>query len=260
MIYQPELPGRVCRICGYWKPISDFQKNSRCPEGVTYLCRICDNLQSMERYRANRDKRMETMRKHRAEHIEELRVYDRARNKTEHRREYDKQRSRRRRKTTEYREARRQYQSRDKWRSFFREYQKTPQSRAYMRAYRKLHPEQTKAVQIRRRARVRCLPNTFSSRDWIKCLEYWGNSCAVCGRAGDDITLAADHWIPIADPRPDNPGTVPQNILPLCHGKNGCNTLKNDNDPVEWLEKRFGKHKARQILARIEAYFASLKS
>ena len=31
-------------------------------------------------------------------------------------------------------------------------------------------------------------------------------------------------------------------------------------DPMEWLTRKFGKRKAKQIAARIEAYFAWLKA
>jgi hypothetical protein len=65
--------------------------------------------------------------------------------------------------------------------------------------------------------------------------------------------------IPLTDPRPDNPGTVPTNIVPLCHGVDGCNLSKSNGDPIEWLTSRYVPRKAKQILARIQAYFDSLK-
>jgi hypothetical protein len=68
-----------------------------------------------------------------------------------------------------------------------------------------------------------------------------------------------DHWIALSDPRPDNPGTVPTNIVPLCHGIGGCNNRKSNRDPVEFLETEFGVRRARQILTRINAYFAWVK-
>lgn len=104
-------------------------------------------------------------------------------------------------------------------------------------------------------ARKRSLPIAFSSSDWDAALDYWGHQCAVCGRPrGLWHTLAQDHWIPLSDPR--CPGTVPTNILPLCHGEGGCNNSKGNKDPVRWLEERLGRRRAAQKLAEIQAYFA----
>ncbi len=112
----------------------------------------------------------------------------------------------------------------------------------------------------RRRARKRNLPHTFTAQNWQRALDYFGDCCAVCGRPqGLWHTLAADHWIPLSDPRFDNPGTVPTNIVPLCHGEGGCNNRKNNHDPVEWLQSTFGARKAAKILSRIEQYFQWVK-
>lgn len=90
--------------------------------------------------------------------------------------------------------------------------------------------------------------------------EYFDGCCAICGRLPSFWhILAQEHWIPITDPRLDNPGTVVGNMLPMCHsrkdGENGCNNSKSNKDPIVWLVEKFGKRKARRILERIEAYF-----
>jgi hypothetical protein len=126
------------------------------------------------------------------------------------------------------------------------------------------HPEKqgiySKTQQIKRRAFERHLPSAFTPHDWERCLSYWNNSCAVCGRPrGLWHTIAADHWIALSDPRPNNPGTVPTNIIPLCHGIDGCNNSKHDNDATEWLTRKYGRRKAKKILERIQKYFDSLK-
>lgn len=103
-------------------------------------------------------------------------------------------------------------------------------------------------------ARKRSLPIAFSNSDWEDALDYWGYQCAICGRPrGLWHTLAQDHWIPLSDPR--CPGTLPTNILPLCHGEGGCNNSKGNKDPIRWLEERLGKRRAAQKLAQIQAYF-----
>lgn len=112
----------------------------------------------------------------------------------------------------------------------------------------------------RRRARKHSLPDCFTLADWQRALEYFNGCCAVCGRQLNDLfgehTAAMDHWIPLSSP--DCPGTVPTNIVPLCHGVGGCNNSKSNSEPVKWLEWKHGKRKARQIERRINEYFKSL--
>lgn len=127
---------------------------------------------------------------------------------------------------------------------------------AYGLIYRQQNPEIMKAATHRRRARKQDLPDTLTAQDWLNCLEYWNHRCVVCDRPkGLFHTLAMDHWVPLTDPRHDNPGTVPENIIPLCHGIGGCNNSKHNTDPVVWLERKLGKKQAAEKLAEIEAYF-----
>jgi hypothetical protein len=115
--------------------------------------------------------------------------------------------------------------------------------------------------QTRRRARVLNLPDTFMIDDWRYALEYFNGCCAVCGRQLNDLFgehyAAADHWIPISSP--NCPGTIPENMVPLCHGVDGCNNAKSATEPYEWLIRRFGKRKAGQINTRIQAFFATVR-
>lgn len=102
--------------------------------------------------------------------------------------------------------------------------------------------------------RKRELPNVFTAQDWQQALEYWDYKCAVCERPrGLWHTLAQDHWIPLTSP--DCPGTDPTNILPLCHGTNGCNNSKGKQMPDLWLEKKLGRRRAVQKMVEIEQYF-----
>lgn len=120
--------------------------------------------------------------------------------------------------------------------------------------------KQKKVANHRREARKRGLPNTLTTMQWQRALDYFGHRCAICNRSqGLWYTLAADHWIPLTDPRPGNLGTAATNILPMCHSKKGgigtCNLSKGKKDPLEWLYSRFPKKEADAILERIEAYF-----
>lgn len=114
------------------------------------------------------------------------------------------------------------------------------------------------AAKQRYRSRKQKLPDVFSSNDWSIALDYFDNRCAVCERPiGLWHTLAADHWIPLSNS--DCPGTVPTNIVPLCHGTDGCNNSKGSKLPETWLISTFGLRRAKKILSRIQAYFDSLK-
>lgn len=126
----------------------------------------------------------------------------------------------------------------------------TPQKRHY----RRRKPEVKKATEHRRMARKRNLPDTFSDADWLRALEYFGSRCAVCGCPPDDnLKIVPDHWIPLASP--DCPGTVPENIVPLCHGVGGCNNEKQHRPPEVWLTRKFGELQAKQKMAEVWIYF-----
>jgi len=113
----------------------------------------------------------------------------------------------------------------------------------------------------RRRSIKRGLPTKFTVLDWQRAIEYFNGCCAVCGRPLRDLlgshTESMDHWIPLSSP--DCPGTIPANIVPLCHGLGGCNNSKGAKVASVWLTERFGKRGAREVLRRIEAYFEWVK-
>lgn len=130
------------------------------------------------------------------------------------------------------------------------------------RQYQRENLDVFRATFHRRRARKLKLPDTFSTSDWERALNHFDHRCAACGRpVGLWHTLAPDHWIPLS--HPDCPGTVPHNIVPLCHAKAGgqlcCNNTKSNRDAIEWLNATFGKRRAKEIRARVEVFFASLR-
>lgn len=122
----------------------------------------------------------------------------------------------------------------------------------------------TRSVEIhRRKARKLELPDSFTKSDWKRCLKYWDKACCICGRKqGSGFAIAMDHWVPLSDERDDNPGTVPWNIVPMCHARNGasggCNNSKWIKDPVEWLVDYLGAEKAKEKLIEIETYFETV--
>jgi hypothetical protein len=159
------------------------------------------------------------------------------------------------------------YENHEKRKAVQREYENSHRAEraAYERAFYAEHPELKKAKDHRRKARKNALPNTFTGDDWQRCLDYWGNRCAACGREpGEGFVLSPDHWIPLSAKRPDNPGTVATNIVPLCNavngGRGGCNNSKHTSDPFKWLARRFGEEQATEIVQRVEAYFAAVRA
>jgi len=111
-------------------------------------------------------------------------------------------------------------------------------------------------------ARKAGLPYTLTTEQWQHALNYFNGCCAVCERQLNDMfgefTKSADHWIPLSYEGGDNPGTVAENIIPLCHGVDGCNNSKGATLPMEWLQQKFSRYKSKKIIDKIQKYFDSL--
>lgn len=134
--------------------------------------------------------------------------------------------------------------------------QKQPKHRLKKKEYRESEHgrEVFRVAKLRRRARKRQLPDTFTAAEWQMCLDYHYGCCAVCGQQlkdlFGDVVAHADHWIPLASP--DCPGTVAANMICLC---NACNQCKSSRMPMIWLTEFLGERKAKKKLAEIQAYF-----
>jgi hypothetical protein len=133
---------------------------------------------------------------------------------------------------------------------------------ARTRRWMKNNPAKVNIWVHRRLARVNNAPFDFTDKDWQYALDYFNHSCAVCGRpAGFWHTLAKDHWVSLKTP--NNPGTVPSNIVPLCHvtkdGEGACNNSKGMRPAADWLASVYTPKQTRAILARIDAYFATVR-
>lgn len=127
------------------------------------------------------------------------------------------------------------------------------------RAWTKAHPEKANVHTRKRKAAKLRLPSTFTDAERTFCRAYFNYACAVCGKEeGFQWIIGLDHWIPLKSPV--CPGTVALNMIPLCHGKDGCNNKKGRKDPRQWLIEQFGTRKAAKILKKIEAYFAIVKA
>jgi hypothetical protein len=129
-----------------------------------------------------------------------------------------------------------------------------------------LHQRQRRAVrhlihleQAKELNRGHDLPYDFRESDWHYALDYWSGRCAVCGIDPnyDKIILARDHWYPLS--RPFCPGTIPSNIVPLCHGDYGCNNQKSNLDPHTWLIKALGPDEGQRVYDEIDRFLETTR-
>lgn len=240
-------PLKRCTKCGNEFPATTeyfYRKDSNTPVRLRPNCKLChseqvkltrdpDKRREYERKWAanNKEKRRRSSREWRNRNIEEQRKRERAvkRNDPNHSK-----------------------RARD-W-----EKKNPEKKKENRREYAKNNRDKLKSILNRYVARKRSLADDFSEDDWQFALNYFNGCCAVCGRsAGFWHTLAMDHWVPLNNP--DCPGTIPRNIIPLCHGVDGCNNSKHDKSPHEWLTQKYGKKKAGAILNRIHGYFSLVR-
>jgi hypothetical protein len=120
--------------------------------------------------------------------------------------------------------------------------------RQAQRSYRNAHRLRNRL----REKKLRYSVADFSKRDWEHCLAYWDGRCVICGyKGGDQRIICMEHWVPLAK----GGLTDRANILPMCHGLNGCNNSKHASEPTLWLRRKLPDN-AEAILGRIARYFA----
>lgn len=84
---------------------------------------------------------------------------------------------------------------------------------------------------------------------WRRCLEYWNNSCAVCGTKGTkERPIERDHWFV---PNCHGGEYISENIVPLCRS---CNGTKTDRNWSEWLLEKLGEGAIAKT-AEIQQFF-----
>lgn len=251
----PNIPSKRCTKCGQEFPATTeyFEPHKESKDGLRAYCRVCRRAQNKANYQRQPDKFRQKSRKNYSDNAEQRRQ-----EKRDYRAQFPD------REIT----AKKQYyeQHGDRVRKAVSDYRKNnPQKvkESKQKHYRE-NPDQYRAQGERYRARKRNLPADYTKKDWQFALEHFNNRCAVCGRpTGLWHKLVPDHWIPLNDSRADNPGTVPTNIVPLCHsfalGVGGCNNSKKDKDAIVWLIDKFGKRKAKSIKTRIETFFSKVR-
>ena len=230
-----EIPMKKYTTCGDNKSATEFHKHKGKKDGLRSACKECTN-KSNARYREeNKEKVQEINNKYRNSNRDKIR--ERNREYRERNREACIERTKKsiKKNADYYEEYRRNYykENRERLLEEARELQKTHK-------YRKGRVVREQ----RRRALKRSLPNSYSIKDWEKCLEFFGNSCCYCGTEGK---LQQDHFIPVSK----NGGYVPNNIVPSCPS---CNASKNNKDFEDWYKntENFCDRKRDLIYSYIE--------
>lgn len=224
-------PLKRCSKCGVEYPATNeyFRTEKRYSSGLCAQCKNCD--------RAYREANKEYISERRKRHYQKNREHERETN----RRYHDANREQILKRQAEYRKT-------EAFKRSKRKHQYKPE------VYAK-ELQRQKAYNARKRTDGAGL----RSIEWFRAIEYFNGCCAVCGRQLYDLfgehVAAADHWIPFSKGGSSNA----DNIVPLCHGIDGCNNSKKNQMPSKWLVRKFGKRKGAEIEARINAYFDWVK-
>lgn len=271
---------KICRQCRKEKPATDeyFDKRKRSADGLASHCKECVSGQRQKYRQGNQDEIKQKKKAYYTQNKEDI-LQDR---KRRYWADPDRHRLLNRQQYAIYRDERLLYslryrtENRSRLRASQRAYylrnrlKKNEYNRKYREQYhdqlldhnrrwRRNNQEKTRVINRNRSARKRSLPDTLTADRWRSALDYFGGCCVYCGRpAGLFHTMAIEHFVPLSDP--DCPGTTALNCLPACHGQLGCNNQKHTKPAATWLEAKFGKRKAAEILARINAYFEWVKT
>ena len=245
-----DAPLKRCPKCGETKPRIEFGKNKTKRDGLGSYCKQCRAKYRIE----NTDKERERNARYYRENADKLRE--------DHAFYY-------RENADKFRENHARYyrdnaEKLHKYNAAYR-IENPDKIREIQARYLRANPDKARAKDHRRRARKNNLLVQWTDADIHRMLEHWKNCCAVCGQGVEPnnvfYVLAHDHWIPLTSP--ECLGTVPWNMLPLCHSRignaMGCNLSKSNKDPIEWLNSRYSPEQVRAILKRIDKYFASVK-
>lgn len=244
---------KYCKGCKTEKELSEFYNNKREKDGKSFYCKFCMNEKAQQWRVMNPEKLKEGMKR---------------RGKKYYQNHLEKEQERARQKNMRPENVQRRKQKYDSNKEEILESQhlyrlnnldevreKDRKKKARQRA-----SGQDRVWAEKRRARKLSLPDTLTLEQWKHALLYWNNRCAICDREfgkSIDYRCAADHWIPLS--AENCPGTTIDNMIPLCHGKDGCNNSKSTKLPQEWLLKRFGEEKANELLTNVNLYFETVR-
>lgn len=233
---------KVCTKCGLEKTaIADhFSRAKRGKFGLSATCKECDKLYREWFKENNYDKWIASRKKYRDNNKDKAKEY-RERNKERislYQKEYRiRNLEYKKRKDREYNEK-----NADGIRKQRSEYRKKNSNELVRRQtlYARRNKDIVNAINHRRRARERKLPNNMTVNQWKTVKQYFDNRCAYCGK---EKNLQQEHFIPLSK----NGEYEKTNIIPACRN---CNSSKKESDFFEWYPKQdfYSKKREQKIL------------
>lgn len=197
---------KKCSHCKLVKPIDQFNKHARYPDGLQLYCRECQKVSSSESSKRHREHRRIKLTEWRRANPEKYRA-QKKRNYARHP-EHAKTRAKRWRENNPERSLMKALQ----WPK------KNPEKRkTIVKRYRKNHIEEKREKDRLAQKRRRNVPGTHTEEQWLKLCHRYG---FICLRCKEHKELTKDHVFPIGHP---NCTHNIENIQPLC---SVCNSIK----------------------------------
>jgi len=255
---------KICNKCGRELPATleyfNLRKNTPC--GLSSACKDCRNAYSKKYRQENKEKVTEYSKKYYQEKRLDPEFVEKQLNWAKawiaNNQERVKERKKQYRK--ENKDAIKKYtkkyneENRERNRINCKEYNE--KNKQYISKQRKQHREENREEIINRehkkRAKIRNLEHSLTTKQWRQCLKHFNNSCAYCGLTDKENmqkyekALEQDHFIPIAN----NGEYTINNIIPACRG---CNASKRDRDFFEWYPQQeyYSKERENKILKHL---------
>lgn len=192
------MPKKVCNVCKEAKPLAEYHRRKKSPDGLSYTCKECAKARARANYEARREEILKRLRQNYAENADEIKAKTNA--------YYWKNREQCRERASQYREK------------------NAEECRERNRRHYAENKEQYIARRDTRRHKEKKLNNTLTRRQWELIKEFFNHRCAYCGR--ENIQLEREHVVPVSQ----GGGLTVDNIVPACRK---CNNRKGDRTPEE---------------------------
>lgn len=195
-----ELGRKFCGTCDQYRNKTCFTKCRTNPDGLCYECKDCVRTREQNRKHLKKeyDQQRRATEEHRAKSREQAGQWRRANHKR-------------------HSELQRRWAKTTKGQQYINGY--APQRRINGRRYTKTHPVKFQIKSLLRRTRKSGNGGSFTHTEWEALKASFGYACLRCGQVAPQITLTADHVIPLSRGGDSNIS----NIQPLCLS---CNSSK----------------------------------
>ncbi len=235
------IPHKCCIKCGADKPLTDFHRQSRTPDGYRTVCKVCRKLESLEYYWRDPELHRAKMLERRKLDPNYMRRYSREPNRCakcgELKTQQDFVPSKKRKKGFEpyCKACQKQYRDGrlDEMRAYHKEHygKNASQYKTRARAWSMTNVEKRKRIRRRwtlsnpvyhrikmheRRLRKQHNGGSYTMQQWHDLCSEYNDRCLACGK---QCKLTADHIVPVSR---GGSGDI-SNIQPLC---GPCNSSK----------------------------------